>query len=62
MSDKLSRDMGDGSPRDASKMGSNSHTMLYAVAAACAAVILIAAFGGYFATDDVTLPPQTTTR
>jgi hypothetical protein len=63
MSDQLPRDMGDGSPRDASKMGSNSHTMLYTVAAACAAVILIAAFGGYFAaTDDRPLPPQTTTR
>ena len=65
MTDKLSRDMTDGAPRDASKMGSNSHTALYtALVIGVAIVIALAVYSSGFTSNEATapVPPATTTQ
>lgn len=63
MADKITREMGDQTPRDASNMGSNSHTGLYAVLVLIAAGLL--GFAIYSSSEpDSTpgVPPATTTN
>ena len=63
MADKLTRDMGDGSPRDASKMGSNSHTGLYAVLVLVAlGFVGFMIYSGTSSDTSPTTPPATTNQ
>jgi hypothetical protein len=60
MADKITRDMSE-APRDASKMGSNSHTGLYAVLVLIAAGLLgLAIFTGSEPEPTPNTPPATT--
>ena len=60
------RDMTDGAPRDASKMGSNSRTALYAaLVIGVAIVIALAVYSSGFTSPEATtapVPPATTTQ
>ena len=62
MADKITREMGDQAPRDASRMGSNSHTGLYAVLVLIGAGLLGFAIyaGSEPDTGSATPPPATT--
>jgi hypothetical protein len=62
MADKITRDMSE-APRDASKMGSNSHTGFYALLVVVAAVLLgLAIYTGSETATAPGTPPATTTN
>jgi hypothetical protein len=63
MADKITREMGDQTPRDASRMGSNTHTALYAVLVLIAAGILgLAIYAGSEPEPSPNTPPATTSN
>jgi hypothetical protein len=62
MEDKITREMSQ-APRDASKMGSNSHAGLYAALVVIAAGLFgLAIYAGSEPATDTPTPPATTTN